>query len=76
MNLFDMCSFTSYQAYFVLRFFNTGTQFVGMNSQLDVDFWVVLNIFLNILIVTNIIIQILQYLTVAEKMGLLVELVK
>lgn len=43
-----------------------------MNSQLDVDFWVVLNIFLNILIVTNIIIQILQYLTVAEKMGLLV----
>lgn len=74
-NLFDMTAFVSYNAYFVIRFFKTGTQFVGMNSQLDIDFWTVLNIFLNVVIVTNIIIQFLQYLQVAQKMGLLVQLV-
>ena len=31
-NIFDMCSFVSYNIYFVIRFFKTGTQFVGMNS--------------------------------------------
>ena len=46
-----------------------------MNSQLEIDFWTVANIFLNITIVTNIIIQMLQYLQVEEKMGLLVQLV-
>jgi hypothetical protein len=55
-NIFDFLSLISYQIYFVIRFFKTGTQFVGMNSQLDIDFWTVANIFLNITIVTNIII--------------------
>jgi len=58
-NTFDMIAFFSYNVYFAIRFFKTGTQFVGMNSQLDIDFWSVLNIFLNIVIVTNIIIQFL-----------------
>lgn len=57
-NLFDMTAFVSYQIYFVIRFFKTGSQFVGMhvNHDITLDFWCVLNIFLNILIVTNIII--------------------
>jgi hypothetical protein len=33
-----------------------------MNSQLDINFWNVFNIFLNIIIVTNIIIQLLKYM--------------
>lgn len=76
-NLFDMTAFVSYQVYFVIRFFKTGSQFVGMhvNHEITLDFWCVLNIFLNIMIVTNIIIQFINYLKVAEKFGLLVQLV-
>jgi len=31
-NIFDFTSFVSYNIYFAIRFFKTGTQFVGMNS--------------------------------------------
>ena len=64
-NIFDMVSLVSYNIYFVIRFFHTGTQFVGMKGKNDqafvdeIDFWTVVNIFLNLIIVTNIIIQML-----------------